>query len=131
MKTVFIPTRFKDPLPAGAPEQGALLEESGGNTEMKPARRWPDGRIEVADVKQTLSGFFQATEEIDSDESDDGSELEMAAMALVVEARRAAQTLEAADRLEGGPSDWSRLATSLREAANDVDRALDASEKET
>lgn len=130
MKTVFIPTRFKDPLPAGAPEQGALLEESGGNTEMKPARRWPDGRIEVADVKQTLSGFFQATEEIDSDESDDGSELEMAAMALVVEARRAAQAIEERANSRHSQIDWSRMAMNLREAADSMSLALDAGEEE-
>lgn len=131
MKTVFIPTRFKDPLPPGAPEHGALVEQSdGGSTEMRPARRWPDGRIEIADVRQTLSGFLDATAPPDEDDSDDDSDLEVAAMTLVCEARKVAQVLDK-HAVVLAASSVASLACELREAADSVSRALDADEEET
>lgn len=109
-------------LPHEPPEHGNLVEEddAGQTLSMRPALRWPDGRVEV--VEQTFDGPPPpSSDELPPD-------LEEAAKALILEAMRAAHAI---DNHSDPTIDWASVAAGLREEAEKLRHVLDLGEEET
>lgn len=93
-----------------------LLEQddAGQFLSMRPARRWPDGRVEV--VEQSLDGPAPPSS------GDLPPDLETAARELILEAHRVAHAIE-----DDAPDiDWQTLCADLREKAEKLRHALNA-----
>lgn len=112
-------------LPHEPPEIGNLLEQNdeGQFLSMRPARRWPDGRVEV--VEQTFDGPPPPSS------GEMPPDLEAAAMLLARTALQVAHAIDIRSEPTIAVTDWDGLAADLRESADRLLLSLRLGEEET